>query len=218
MQYIAVGDGILRKFCGLDQICFWTPMALVNPAYTKDLFLFDCTLFRYVKDQFIDRIECRLLVSFKSPLSIEDIYYGGNLGYKELHPSTNCDKEDVESYIATLLQSMNKEIKDLRDALTDRQRKKLSSRVLSFLRREYSDLKAIYYGSLVKARIMMDMIERLGYRNNTLNANVRGSFVLVSLDPKRDEYRALVIDRDIKLGAYRSLLDKERLMDALGFD
>lgn len=215
LSYITVNDTLIKRFCSEESICFWASIAIISPVNTDESFLFDCSLSRFLKKEYADKRDSRLLFSFKSPYGINELYFGSKLGFKELETDFICTKKNIEDYLRTLMEETKQDLAYIERDIQRSERPGLLSRILFPFRRDHFQQKGVYYGRVLRYQILGDMIRRLGFENDTLNADVKKGYVIVSIDPRRLVYHGLVVDKSVRLDVYRRLLDHDRLINAL---
>jgi hypothetical protein len=211
-----VSDELLAKHCEGSSTCFWATMALINPYESKDIYFFDCSMYAFVKKEYLDKVESRLLLSFKSPFDLDKLYYGSKLSYKVLSTNTNCSKLEIEKYVSSLINSVETGIAKTHEKLSKMPKRRLFLRFLIPVKDESEQVRGEYYGLLTKESIIREMINIMGYRNGVLSANVKPAHVLISLDTSRLEFQGLIMGKQVKLNAYRKLIDIPSLLRTLG--
>lgn len=192
-------------------------MALINPHEASDLYLFDCSMYTVVKEEYANKYETRLLLSFKIPFELNEIYFGSKLTYRVLAAATNCLKSDIETYIESLLMNIKTNIDQTHEKLAKMPKRRHFLRFLVPIKDESERVRGEYYGLLAKESIIKEMINTIGYENRVLKANVRNAHVLISVDPLRHEFHGLILNKHVKLNAYRKLIDIPLLLKTLGY-
>lgn len=215
LSYIIVSDALIKRFCREESICFWASMAIISPIGTDESFLFDCSLSRFLKKEYANKRDSRLLFSFKSPYGINKLYFGSKLSFKELEADFVCSKKNIEDYLKTLIEETKQELANIEKNIQGSVRTSLLSRILFPFKRDHFQQKGVYYGYVVKSEILGDMTRRLGFENNVLNADVKKGYVMVSFDPRNFVYHGLIVDKSVRLDVYRKLLNHELLISTL---
>lgn len=215
MKYIDVEEWVLSRYCSSGKICFWVNVALINPTATDDLYVFDCSMYRLLTQRYVDQVDSRLLLSYKSPMGLREIRFTGNLGFDELLKSTQCSRGEIEEYINTVLSDLDKAIEKAREDAAGEKTWFFTRITPSRLSRSL-DPRGRYYGLLVRESIIRDITGLLGYVNGRLNANVSEGLVLYSYEPTRGSFNALIGGNVVKLKALSKMIDVGKLLKALG--
>lgn len=218
MAYIAVDEQLISKSCDKNSVCFWARVAVVNPANTKDVYLFDCTFFEHVREEYRETPETRVLLSFKLPIDVSQLHYTGKMMFNEVSGSTSCDQSDVEECITRAIEYVEKRLNETRELLRERDkplRDSISRMVFPRFTKDVATLKGIYYGLLVKESMLRDITSRLGFNGKSLNSTVKPAYMLVSLNFKKNTYTALVLGSKIKLTVHERVVDKNSLLTRL---
>lgn len=215
-MYIAISENLVEKYCGSEKLCFWAEVALLSPHGSRDLYVFDCSMYQHVKAEYRDKPDCRMLLTFKLPIKADELAYTGEMGFHVLRGPGACDQDEISRYIASVFKHLDEKIEEAGRELAELsyQRESLR-RLLPLPRGDRAVLRGVYYGLKVRRDILMDIASRLGYAKNSLNANVKSGYVLISLDPGREKYTALTLNKKTELKAYSRLLDKSSLLNAI---
>jgi len=72
-----------------------------------------------------------------------------------------------------------------------------------------------YYGVLTKRDLVVEIVKLMGYRENYLEAIVKQTSVLMSLNLDRNELYALIGNKPVKLEAHRKIINFETLVPAV---
>ncbi|MEM0368744.1 MAG: hypothetical protein QXN57_04810 [Desulfurococcaceae archaeon] len=217
MSFINVDNELRSKYCREGNVCFWATVALINPYETNNLYVFDCSMYTVVKKEYADKHESRLLLSFKIPFELNEIYFGSKLDYRILPANTSCLKSDIEKYIESLLANIRTSIDQTHEKLSKMPKRGRFLRFLVPIRDESERVKGEYYGLLTKESMIREMISIIGYEGRVLKANVRNAHILISVDPSKQEFHGLLLNKNIKLNAYRKLIDIPLLLKTLGY-
>ena len=211
MNYISAGDKLLEKYCIEPRICFWGLTAMVNPNNTNDIYFFDCSLYSMVDRKYSDKPDVRIVLSYKSPISLTGIRYGSQLEYNILPEKAVCSKDDIENCIRNTISELDRSISETLDAYKAVEKK----RDIPFIRTIRGEIRGEYYGLLTKKSILMDLLSQLGYDGLRLDANVKPTYVLYSVDLLNRDFKALIIDKAIKLNAHKRMIDINILLESL---
>lgn len=218
MSYVAVEEQSLKKFCTEGKVCFWVKVALVAPHESKDAYLFDCTMYRFAREEYRETPETRILLSFRSPIPHSDITFSGNLGYPVLASYDPCDEKTICNciveaieYVESRLLEVEKDLKQIYD------RAESLKKIVPLPLRDKALLKGVYQGLKVKQSILTDIAGKMGYTGSTLRAAVKPLHMLVSLDLRKKKYTALIHDKKIELKAHNRLVDLQELVKSLSY-
>lgn len=214
MSYIGVDEKLLSKYCTSNKLCFWSYVALINPVSSEDAYFFDCSLYKLVKAESKEHPDTRLLLAFKSPISLSQLYFTGQLHYEKL-PEAPCSKEEIESYIKGMLEEINGMIEEASSLIEKPSAKERFLRLLIPTRGDKATMRGVYYGLLVRRSFISEMVSRLGYMDGLLKASVRAVYVLHSVDLSKKGFIALVCDKGVKLGAHNKIVDLDALLKTL---
>lgn len=213
MSYIGVDEKLLRKFCSDSKVCFWNYVTLINPVNGDDVYFFDCALHKLLKAEFGEYPDARLLLAFKSPIGLQQLYFAGQLYYKKL-PEVVCNKEEVEDYIRKMLKAVDGMLEEARSLVAKPSEKEQFLRFIMPTRTDKAVARGVYYGLLVKRSILGEMVSRLGYESGSLKANVKAVYVLHSVDLSKKTFTALIRDKSVKLSAHSKIVDLNALLNA----
>lgn len=212
MGYISVNEALLSKYCKDDKVCFWNSVALINPMGRDDLYIFDCSMYKLLREEYADHVDARLLLSFKSPITLSKIQFMGQLGYVRLVEDTICSKDEIEGYIKSVLRNLEELINQSREEVA-----KIKSRPFSrfslFGRGEAATLRGIYYGLLLRESMVKDMVKAMGFEEGALRSIVKKGYVLYSFNSSKKEFYGLILDKKIKLKAHDRIIDVNLLFE-----
>lgn len=213
MNYISVDHDHLLRYCGNNNLCFWSYMALVSPIGRSEQYFFDCSLYKLVKREHASNPDTRFLLAFKNPVSATQLSFTDRMGYGEL-PESPCTREDLEHYVRSAIEALDKIVGEAREAVREPSTREKILRFIVPARSGVTE-RSVYYGLLLRKSLLNEMIARLGYVNNTLNANVSPVRVLFSVNLRKEEFMALIHDKRVKLKAYSGVIDVDLLVKAL---
>jgi len=214
VSFLGVSEKYFTKYCSNGRNCFWGYAALIEPVASRDLYIFDCSLFNYARDEYREYPELRVLLSFKTSTHPSDIWFTNQLGYVKLPEITPCNNSDIETCLNNSLKTLESMIEEA------------SSQVKLFSKREalrfilpkppdYATARGRYHGLLIRKSILSEIASNLGFNNGVLNSRVRSVYVLYSVDYSKWDFTALICDKHTKLNAHKKIIDKNKLLSAL---
>jgi len=214
VSFLGVDDRLLHNYCGKKRTCFWGYAGLIEPAETKNLYLFDCSLFNYATEEHVNLSELRVLLSFKAEVSQGQVWFSSQLGYPKLPEIAPCDIQDIESCLNNSFKALDAKIQEY--AAYVRPERGFLRRLFLPASPERLIMRGRYYGLMLRRRILSEIAENLGYVNGVLKSKVRPVYVLYSVDIFKWDFAALMSSSVIKLRAHKTLIDKDKLLSTLG--
>jgi len=211
LSFIGFSESLESKYCGKSGLCFWVEYAAVNPIGEGAVYFFDCTLYKYARGDYTGRPDARILLSFRSPVSINSLYYSPQGVYPRLKATSKCDKSDVEECIASVLNAIDVAVEKAREYYEKSPKTPRWLRFLLPVRDARSEARGVYYGFLTRKRLLLEITSLMGYREGYLEALVKPSNILLSYNTKKREIYALIGDNPVKLEAHRKILDFNQL-------
>ena len=215
LTYIWYTESLTTKYCSKNNLCFWVDVASINPVGEKTIFFFDCTLYKYSRSEYADKPDLRILLSFKSPFTIDELKYTNRGEYRKLDSTTPCDKGDVEKCITTAINEMSREVERAWEVVQKTPKTPSWLRFIFPARDQRIEAKGAYYGVLTKRDLVVEIVKLMGYRENYLEAIVKQTSVLMSLNLDRNELYALIGNKPVKLEAHRKIINFETLVPAV---
>lgn len=213
-SFISADDSLLNRYCEKD-ICFWGKAALITPFdRIKDTYVFDCSLHNYLAQ---DILENRFFLSFKSPIGIDKIVFGGRYNFRLLETTCKCDKDEIEHYISNVIDSIEKRVTTAWDQASKSLRG-IKKMVLGwFIPRGGEEAEQLGYqiGVITRLRLLKDLIEMIGYRNGVLSANAMPVYVLYRLDMNKWKFSCIIGNKVVDLPAHDRLIDKQKLLQSI---
>jgi len=214
VSFLGVSEKYFTKYCSNGRICFWSYAALVEPVASRDLYVFDCSLFNYARDEYKDYPELRVLLSFKTNTHLNNIWFTSQLGYAKLPEVTSCNSSDIEACLSNSLKTLESLIEE-----ASRQVKFFSKReALRFILPrppDYATARGRYHGLLIRKSILSEIASNMGFSNGVLNSRVKTIYVLYSVDYSKWDFTALICDKQTKLNAHKKIIDKNKLLSVL---
>jgi len=214
VSFLSVSDRLLAEYCGKSRACFWGYAGLIEPLETRQLYLFDCSLFNYVTEEHANLSELRVLLSFKAGLSPNDVRFGAQLEYPKLPEAAPCNVKDIESCLSNSFKALDAKIQEYASQV--RPERGFLKRLFLPASPERSITRGRYYGLILRRRLLSEMAGNLGYVDGVLKSSVKPVYVLYSVDIFKWDFAALVGENAIRLGAHRTLIDRSKLLSALG--
>lgn len=216
VSFINVDDTLLSKYCE-KSICFWGKAAMIMPfdkINKRDTYMFDCSLYKYLVQEMPEN---RFFLSFKSPISIDKVMFGGRHGFKLLGTDCVCDKEEVEKYISSVMSSIEERVASAWDQASKSLRgvKKMFLGWLIPRGAEEVEQLGRQLGVITRLRLLKDLIEMIGYRNGVLNASVTPVYVLYHLDLTKWRFSCIMGNRLMDLPAHGKLIDRQKLLQSI---
>jgi len=212
VSFLGVSDQLIRKYCSKGKKCFWGYTGLVEPTSTRELYLFDCSLFNYVKEEYREYPELRILLSFKAGVSPGDMWFTSQMEYPSLVERAPCTISDIENCIKNSISTLDKMIQEYYSLLKSSKKElaKLTPRPLS-----YAEIRGRYYGLLLRRDFLSKIVSSLGYDSGVLKSRVKPIYVLYSIDLSKWDFTALTGNKHIKLGAHKKLIDVEKIINTV---
>jgi len=213
--FIGVDEKLLAK-CASRYQCIWVETAIVKPFNTSIFYCMDCFFHNF---SLAATPEARLLLSFSSRTQPGDISPGRQGGFKIVEADGSvCSRDGVESYLLSLYDSVVGEIESLaREREKSPQRLSFRDMLLGLViprQRDKLQEEGRYWGSLAKRRIIIELMQLLGFENRVLNAEVSQAYVLYGID-RRNNVVAFIGSNTIELPSYSKLLDMEKVRELL---
>lgn len=206
MNYIGVNDKLLSRFCfEKSNICVWAPIAVISPFNSTDSYIFDCSFYLSVKKEYSKLPDTRLLLSFRNPVSFQDIWFTNKMNYAALPMLSPCDKDSIEEYIKDILYRLQEEITGVQRSLKASSKK--SPLLFKSTKSEHLMTQGRYYGLKVKESIIKDILCRMGYNGSHLRADIRNLHALFSINLSKREFNALICNKAVKLPVYKTVID-----------
>ncbi|MET1159515.1 MAG: hypothetical protein ABWW65_01005 [Thermoprotei archaeon] len=210
MLYLGVEKGLVNKYCYEGKICFWGYGGLLVPENTSDVYVFDCSLHAYAFKEYAEQPESRILLSYKIPIPLKHLVFGGQYTFNVLAKKLPCTAKDIESCIRDAINAVESLIEEAsKDYKPITKRDMIKS--IFWLQLEKAVKRGIYRGLLLRREMLMDLVGRLGFRD-TLRAQLKPAYILYSLDPAKQEFRALVRNKTIKLEAHKKMINTELIL------
>ncbi|MEM2025127.1 MAG: hypothetical protein QXW94_02425 [Desulfurococcaceae archaeon] len=213
MSYIGVDDKLLSKHCrGENNICTWSSVVLVSPFNSNNSYIFDCSFYLNIKKEYSNYPDARLLLSFKSPLSLGGLWFTNQMNYAKLPSISPCSRDTIEEYIKDILGKLQVEIASAEKDLVNPPR---ALPLFRSVRSEQATGRGKYFGLRVKEGLIKEILSKMGYDGSYLRADTRNAHVLYSINiPKRD-FHALVCNKGVKLGVYKTIIDVNAILAAI---
>ncbi|MEM4717736.1 MAG: hypothetical protein QXE81_03130 [Desulfurococcaceae archaeon] len=215
--YVHVHEDLVRKNCEDGKICFWVKIALLNPSGTGDLYIFDCSISKFLRKEYTDKLDSRLLLSFKSPIGINSIQYGSKMGFQEISNTYPCTIEDIENYISRLLEELEIQLSKTKEEFSKVSKSRWMSRFLFPSRGDYHVLKGVFYGQLMRSKIINDLVTKLGFKEKILYANLTKANILLSLNPRKKIINGLILNKLVKLAVHSKIVDIDALLASFNY-
>jgi hypothetical protein len=215
LSYVGASESLVSEYCRGRRLCFWADYAAVTPAGTRDVYFFDCSMYRFAREQYSQSPETRLVLSFKSPATLDQLFFTVLGAYSRVESETTCDKRDVEECLARISQEIERAIDEARDYISRLREPPSWLRFLFPIRGAKAEAKAVYYGLLARRDMYLELASLLGYRDGRLDAQVKHVSVLLSLDLNRGHVYALVGSRAVKLDAHKKIVDFEKVLSRI---
>ena len=217
VSFLGASEKLLAEYCKGTRVCFWGYAGLVESAERRELYLFDCSLFNYVSEEHANTPEIRVLLSFRATdLTSENIWFTTQLGYPKLPREAPCTVRDVEECLANSLRALEAEIREQAPLAKRVERWEFLRRLFLPHSRETATTRGRYYGLVLRRSLLSEIAGKLGYVGGVLRSSVRPLYVLYSVDTHKWSFTALVGNKPIELGAHRKLIDRAKLLSALG--
>jgi len=213
--FIGVDEKLLAK-CTSRYQCIWVETAIVKPFNTSIFYCMDCFFHNF---SLAATPEARLLLSYSSRTQPGDILPGRQGEFKVFEADSGvCSRDGVESYLLSLYDSVVGEIESLvRERENSPQRLSFRDMLLGLViprQRDKLQEEGRYWGSLAKRRIIIELMQLLGFENRVLNAEVSQAYVLYGID-RRNKVVAFIGSNTIELPSYSKLLDMEKVRELL---
>ncbi|MGB9827738.1 MAG: hypothetical protein ACPLSM_04390 [Thermosphaera sp.] len=215
LGYLDIADKLLSK-CEKGNYCFWVPTGLIQPYEANGVYGFDCFFYKFLKNPVMGD---RLILSFKLPFTaLSDISLTHSRGFPVVPDDSKlCSKSEIENYLI----NTNREFLDKIGQASEKRKVEGQSKGilkrLIFFGGKSSEADILYYRLLTQYRFMNELSSLLGYRNETLNAEVKKAFILYLYESKTSSMYALMDGQELKLLNHSKLLDFEKIGDMLGF-
>ncbi len=215
LGYLDVADKLVSK-CGKGNHCFWVPTGLIQPFEADSVYGFDCFFYKFLKNPVIGD---RLILSFKLPFTaLTDISLTHPRGFPVVPDDSKlCSKNEIESYLV----NTKKEFLDKIGEASEKRKAEGQSR--GILKRliifggKSSEADIQYYRLLTQYRFLNELSSLLGYRDDTLNAEVKKVFILYLYEARSSSLYALMDRQELKLLNHSKLLDFEKIGATVGF-
>jgi hypothetical protein len=214
VSFLGVSERLLGKYCSEKRICFWGLAGLIEPIETRELYLFDCSLFKYAREEFREHPELRVLLSFRAGVLLNNIWFTSQLGYYKLSEAAPCTVSDIEKCLNESFKALDAKIEEYYGKV----KYSPSREFLRFIiptQSQRAELRGIYHGLLLRKKILKEIAGNMGYESGVLKSNVKPVYVLYSVDPVKWEFTALISDKHSKLEAHRKIIDKNKLLTAI---
>lgn len=213
--FIGVTERLVEK-CGSIYQCVWVETAIVKPYNSDTFYCVDCFFHNYSKS---NTPESRLLLSYNSKTSPGKIMLDTGKSFRTINADRDiCSKKGIEEYLLNLYESVRHRMNELINE-RDKSQKKISFRSMLLgliLPRQRDELQeeGIYWGSLTRYKIIMELLKLLGFENGVLRADVDSMYILYGFD-KKGRAAALIGSNVIELPNYNKLLDTEKVLSTL---
>jgi hypothetical protein len=215
LSYVGVAESLIGEYCRGRKLCFWADYAAVTPTGSREVYFFDCSMYRFARERYSQSPEARLVLSFKSPATLDQLFFTVLGAYSRVESETTCDKRDVEECLVRISQEIERAIDETRDYIAKLREPPSWLRFLFPIRGAKTEAKAVYYGLLARRDMYLELASLLGYRDRRLNAQVKHVSVLLSLDLGKGHVYALVGSRAVKLAAHKKIVDFEKVLSRI---
>lgn len=211
LGYVDPGEQGLA-FCRQKK-CFWSLVNILVPYNGSGTYVFDCAFFNYLLG---DNPDYRLLLTYKSPVEKNRLSFTNKGAFPVLAsgPPDVCTKDAIARYLSGLRTIHEERLSSLKGSGMPRPRRLLLSWLLPGRTSELAE-EGRRLGLLTKSNLVIEYMEILGFRNDTLEAEAASAYVLYAIDSAKSRIYSLISGHRIELGVVSKLVDIEKVLSSI---